>query len=234
MKIAISQLAPTTSIEENIKGHLADIHANKEADIILFPELSITGYFPSHAKRHPYDRKDAIFDPFVQLSAEHDIVIAIGFPMKTTELPVIAMQFFFPNGKRHVHVKTIIHEDEAPYFTSQGSLQTIDYRGVRMLPAICFEATQEETIRYALNQNVDLFLAAVAKDEQGMVKMETSTVPLIESGVTVAVSNAIGEGEGFVAVGKSYVETSEGKTLIEGNEGLVSVKMKTELPKTQT
>ena len=54
MKIAVAQTKPVTGdIDSNIKNHitLATVAADNGADIIIFPELSLTGYEPSLAKQ---------------------------------------------------------------------------------------------------------------------------------------------------------------------------------------
>lgn len=67
MRIAIVQLEPFKgNIEKNIETHLAWIKQaiDKCTDLIVFPELSLTGYEPELAKTLATDQYDQRFDCF--------------------------------------------------------------------------------------------------------------------------------------------------------------------------
>ena len=67
MKLAVAQTKPEAgNIEKNIEIHkslIASAVANK-VDLIVFPELSLTGYEPSLAKQLATDQNDHRLDVF--------------------------------------------------------------------------------------------------------------------------------------------------------------------------
>ena len=71
MKICIAQ---TKSEKGNVKGNLenhlefVERAIKLNADLIIFPELSITNYEPDLAKELPTEIKSNIFNPFQDLS----------------------------------------------------------------------------------------------------------------------------------------------------------------------
>ena len=83
MKIGLAQ---TTSLKgnvpKNIQDHLRIIKRaiKLQADLIVFPELSITSYEPELAKDLVTDVNSSLFNPFQVLSDAHEITIGIGMP----------------------------------------------------------------------------------------------------------------------------------------------------------
>ena len=72
MKICIAQTCSTSgNIQENIKNHLSLVERALEfnADMMFFPELSITNYEPRLAKMLSKNINDSEFEPFQELSA---------------------------------------------------------------------------------------------------------------------------------------------------------------------
>lgn len=62
MKIAIVQARPATGdIAANVSRHLELIDFADGADIVIFPELSLTGYEPALAKTLSLDPGDSTF-----------------------------------------------------------------------------------------------------------------------------------------------------------------------------
>ncbi len=85
MKICVAQTKPVKGdIQRNIENHkkLIDMAASHGADIIIFPELSLTGYEPTLAKELATTQDDSRFDDFQQISDRRQITIGIGVPTK--------------------------------------------------------------------------------------------------------------------------------------------------------
>jgi predicted amidohydrolase len=86
MKISVAQTRPVKgNIEANILNHrrLIEIAISENVELIIFPELSITGYEPELAQELATTQDDVRFDIFQQLSDTHNITIGIGVPTKT-------------------------------------------------------------------------------------------------------------------------------------------------------
>ncbi|SFC70118.1 Carbon-nitrogen hydrolase [Zunongwangia mangrovi] len=71
MKIALAQLkSESGKVEVNIQKHLNFITkaAKAKANIVVFPELSLTNYEPRLAKELAFEKNDARFDIFKEYS----------------------------------------------------------------------------------------------------------------------------------------------------------------------
>ena len=70
MKIGIVQIQPLKGkVDKNIKNHLwlIEHEITLNADVIIFPELSITGYEPQLAKELAKDIENNMFNSFQEL-----------------------------------------------------------------------------------------------------------------------------------------------------------------------
>ncbi len=78
MKIALAQISSKKgAIKVNITHHLRYIESaiKAGADLIIFPELSITGYEPHLAKQLVTQPNDPVFNDFQDLSDAHNITL---------------------------------------------------------------------------------------------------------------------------------------------------------------
>lgn len=85
MKICIGQTNPQKGdIDKNIGIHTKFIQTaiEQSADIIVFPELSLTGYEPELAKELATTQSDERLDIFQNLSDNSKIIIGCGIPTK--------------------------------------------------------------------------------------------------------------------------------------------------------
>ena len=145
MKICIAQTKSIKgNIPKNVLNHLQIINKaiKLNADIIIFPELSITNYEPRSAKNLATQIENTLFDSFQELSNKNLITIGIGAPTIAAEKIHISMIIFQPNMKRIVYSKQILHSDELAYFIN-GTKQTIlKLKEKKIAIGICYETLQ--------------------------------------------------------------------------------------------
>ena len=85
MKICVAQTRPVKgAVQSNIERHkkLIDLAFSDGAEMVIFPELSITGYEPELAKELATTENDSRFDDFQKISNAKQITIGIGVPTK--------------------------------------------------------------------------------------------------------------------------------------------------------
>lgn len=171
MKIAVAQTRPIKgNITANIAAHISLVQqaAVQGAGIIIFPELSITGYEPTLAAQLATTINDERLDVFDLLSNEHNIIIGVGMPLQTATTPVIGMIIFKLAADRQVYAKKYLHADELPFFVSGQSTITAlgEYNEIAL--AICYEISVEEHTQQAFNTNPLVYIASVAKGIKGV------------------------------------------------------------------
>lgn len=74
MRIAVAQTRPVAGdVERNIAGHLRliDLAASLRSELVVFPELSITGYEPALAANLATSQHDPRFKVFQDVSEEN-------------------------------------------------------------------------------------------------------------------------------------------------------------------
>src|SRR5947209_20073890 len=94
MRISVAQTRPIKGdIQSNIDNHkrLIDLAIANGADMVFFPELSITGYEPELAEELATHRDDSRFSVFQELADSRQITIAAGVPARNTPHPRISM-----------------------------------------------------------------------------------------------------------------------------------------------
>src|ERR1051326_986916 len=119
MKICVAQTrAVPGDVQKNIDNHkkFAELAASHGADMIIFPELSLTGYEPTLAKKLAIDEDDERLLELQVLSDSKKMIIGAGMPIKTSESISIGMILFQPHRSREIYFKQYIHRDEEPYF----------------------------------------------------------------------------------------------------------------------
>ncbi|HWB94748.1 MAG TPA: nitrilase-related carbon-nitrogen hydrolase, partial [Puia sp.] len=85
MRIGVAQTKPVKgAIDANIINHkkLIAVAVEQRVDILVFPELSITGYEPELAKELVTTEDDPRFDDFQLISNGSRITLAIGAPVQ--------------------------------------------------------------------------------------------------------------------------------------------------------
>ncbi|MBF4487264.1 MULTISPECIES: carbon-nitrogen hydrolase family protein [unclassified Flavobacterium] len=235
MNIGIAQIKPFKGdISANIKKHIKfiELASSLNATSIFFPELSLTGYEPELAKDLATHQDDNRFDYFEKTSTLKNITIGVGIPLKTENGIRISMLIFRPNQERLSYSKQQLHEDEFPYFENGNEQVIIQIENQKIIPAICYESLQTEHAEKANKLGGDIYLASVAKSQNGIHKA-FKHYPEIAKKYTIPVlmSNCIGECDNFVSVGFSSIWTKEGKLaeqLDNKNEGILVFNTETE------
>lgn len=217
MKIALAQIEPTKgNIASNIDSHVRwiEIAASEKVGLIVFPELSLTGYEPTLAIELAMEQNDNRLEPFQKLSDLHAITITMGLPLKSNKGIHISMLIYQPQAQRHTYSKQMLHLDEKPFFV-EGSEQTIfSKEDLNIAPAICFESLQAEHAENASRLGANCYLASVAKSQFGITKA-FDHYPKIATkhAMPVLMVNSIGYCDNFTSAGQSSVWNEQG-TLI--------------------
>ena len=222
MKICVAQ---TRSVKgdtrRNIDNHkkIIDLAVSNGAGVIIFPELSLTGYEPGLAKELATTPGDPRFDDFQKISDHKQITIGVGMPVKSNTSILISMIIFQPRTARQTYSKQYLHPDEYPYFINgQGQVFLMENRE-KIALAICYELSVPEHAANAHKNEAQIYVASVAKTAEG-VKKAIATLSGIASkyAMTVLMANCIGECDGDECGGKSSAWNKQGLLLGQLND----------------
>lgn len=84
MIIASAQTKPKRGdIESNLNNHydLIELASQSHADLIVFPEMSLTGYEREKARSLAFTEKDSRLENLRQLSIEKKMILIVGAPI---------------------------------------------------------------------------------------------------------------------------------------------------------
>ena len=234
MKIAIAQIQPVKGdIPKNIRLHQKwiNIAIEADADLIVFSELSLTGYEPELAEELALPPNAPTLDLFQQISNLHQISIALGLPTSSERGNHISMLIFQPNRTRQVYTKQMLHQDECPYFVAGNTPLLFEVEDQQIAPAICYESLQPKHSEQAHELGATLYLASVAKAQKGIDKAFYIYPRVAQKyAMPVLMSNCIGPCDNFLGAGQSSVWNSHGvclESLGKAVEGILVYDTKT-------
>ena len=142
MKICVAQTRPVKGdIQRNIEDHkkLIDLAVSNGAGLVIFPELSLTGYEPKLAKELATHQDDGRFDDFQKISNTERITIGVGVPTKNNTGISISMVLFQPHEARQTYAKRYLHPDEEEFFISGQNFPVLRVNKTKIALAICYE-----------------------------------------------------------------------------------------------
>lgn len=214
MKIALVQnLSIGGNISVNLNNHVDWINKaiDMNAQLVVFPELSMTGYEPTLVDQLAFSLPDERLDIFQKLSDKHKIIVGVGLPIRLTDGIRIGLIIFKPDQQPNVYYKKYLHDDELPYFVAgENANVTIDETS-KIALAICYEISIDAHIENAVASGAKIYLASVVKSESGVKSAHQRLSELASKyEMTVMMTNAIGEADGGVCAGGSAIWDSEG------------------------
>jgi predicted amidohydrolase len=228
MKICVAQTRPVKGdIQSNIEMHkkLIDMAANRGADSIVFPELSLTGYEPRLAKGLATHQDDSRFDDFQKIADARQITIGVGVPTQYKARICISMVIFQPHKARQIYSKQYLHTDEEPFFICGPGVTGLIGDRANMALAICYELSIPEHAEKAFRNGAEFYIASVAKSASGVEQAAKRLGEIARTySMTVFMSNCIGPSDDFESAGKSAVWNNKGLLvgqLNDTNEGVL-------------
>jgi NAD+ synthase (glutamine-hydrolysing) len=221
-------------VEANLEKHLALIQQAREggADLVVFPELSLTGYVlqdlvPTVSHRPLPD--DPVFRPL--LDASQKIDIEVGFVDEDTRHRFFISSAYLSKGEvLHVHHKVYLPTygmfDEGRFFAFGDSIRAFDTRFGRVGMLICEDFWHASPPYILWLDGADLLLFASASPGRGLSdKPQLETAHWVEhinqayaSLFTsfVAHSNRVGFEDGLSFWGGSTIYDPSGEMVTRG------------------
>jgi predicted amidohydrolase len=233
MKLCVAQTRPVKGdIVANIKRHESLIALARGADVLFFPELSLTGYEPTLARELAIDADDSRLDSFQAISDSGAVTLGIGAPTRSALGPRITMFVFQPHQPRTTYSKRHLQSDEEPFFIPGERFVTLKVHGAVIAPAICYELSVPEHPQNAARAGASVYMASVAKTARGL---DTAIPKLAEIArtysMTVLMANCVGECDAGQCGGKASIWSNKASLLGQLNdrdEGILMLDTDTE------
>ena len=228
MKICLAQTkAAAGDLAWNIENHkrFVDRAIAHKADMLVFPELSLTGYEPTLAQALAIDPNDAQLNIFQTMADAAAITLAVGTPTKNQPLPCISLLLFRPRQPRDQYAKQYLHPDEEPFFSPGERSSGLIGKQNQGALAICYEIAVPEHAANAASNGATTYIASVAKSVSGIQAAHDRLSEIARTyGMTVFLANCVGVADGVECGGQSAVWNARGSLVSQldsQNEGIL-------------
>jgi predicted amidohydrolase len=187
--IALAQAnAVAGDIASNVAHHLelVTLALQHGAQLIVFPELSLTGYEPELAARLALEGGQPALSSLQRASDESGATILVGAPSRSGDetKPRISVLALTPGSAPTCYSKQYLHADEQPFFNPGPIAPNILGLGndksssagpsLRVGLAICFELGVPAHAAAAFDAGAEVYIASVAKNADGMALAEAT------------------------------------------------------------
>lgn len=217
MKIAAAQIKPVKgNILENIEKHKIVIKdaISHNVDLIIFPELSITGYEPELAEELSIHYEDSVLDIFQKTADENNISITVGMPIKSDDGLFIGSIIFQPGKKRNVYLKRNLFPTETGIFSKGNRFFQMEVLQNKISLAICYDLSDPMHSQEAYKAGSDVYTTSVLNSVNGinddLVKLSNIAA---KYHMHVLMANFTGKSGGYECAGKSSVWGNNGNLL---------------------
>jgi len=241
IRIALAQINPVVGdLKGNEKKIVSSIKkaGRKKADVIAFPELTVTGYPPEDLLLKPHfiqDNRDVLHNV---AAATEDITAVIGFVDRNDGIYNAAA--IISNNKiidvyHKKHLPNYGVFDEQRYFRAGSVFPVYNFAGINIGVNICEDIWHKKSpavaqamngARIIININASPYHTGKAFEREKMVSSLAS-----RCGVIIAYVNMVGGQDELVFDGGSFVVDREGTVLAKGGlfrEELITVDLTVE------
>ncbi len=234
LKLALAQMQMTEDTEKNLKESLRLIReaGRQGADLICFPEIQLTPFFPQYEARnvgaYVLREEDAAIRAVCSACREEKIFASPNFYLEyggkryDTSL-LIDCEGRIIGRQKMVHIAQCPCFYEQDYYTpAEEGFQVFETELGRIGIVVCFDRHYPESIRTEALRGADLILVPTAntKDEPSELFQWEIKIQAFHSSVFVAMCNRVGREDGMDFSGESIVAGPDGKTLALAGSGV--------------
>lgn len=215
LKISLSQMEIKHNLEINLEK-IKNFIRLSQGELILFPELSLTGY------KFPF----SLFSQKIINSALSEIqkladnkIILIGAPYYKNKKIYNAIYFVSSEKTEVVAEKFLLFPEIDKDFSPGIKRKIIEIKGFKLGIIICFELRSPEIIRSLMKEGIDLLIVFAQWPKKRRSHWEVLLrARAIENQIYVAGVNAISEIENLKITGNSLVFSPSGDYLTKRSE----------------
>lgn len=232
VSLAAAQTVPVPGdVDANLAQHveLAEIAAAEGARVVVFPELSLTGYELERARDLAFRERDARLSGLTEVAAATHATLVVGAPILLDDRLHIGAFIVSPDGATDVYTKRhlgafpgSVNPDgpvppaEATVFQSGARDPLIDVDGCRATVAICADLGRPAHAERAANRGAHAYLVSAfvvpADLDQDMATLYGYAR---RHGMAVVFSNFGGPSGGLPSAGRSAIWSGSGELVVE-------------------
>ena len=222
MILASAQTRPKRgNILENLDDHyrLVEIASDKGADLIVFPEMSITGYEREQAYLLAFSSNDIRLDKLTRLAVDNKIIVIAGAPILLNSDLFIGGFILLPDSSVKIYTKQFLHPGEEKYYKSSFDFNPIiELENERISLAICADIDNHLHAENAGKVESSIYIPSIFFSPDGIPSAHNLLGSYARKySMNVLMSNFCGESWGQPAGGRSAFWNNNGGLIVEMN-----------------
>jgi len=208
-------------IYRNLNDHyqLIEIASEHGADLIVFPEMSITGYEREEGGKLTFSENDSRLDKLRKTAIDKKIIIIVGAPIKVNTDLFIGSFILKPNGSISIYTKQFLHSGEEEFYNSSFMYNPIIELGnERISLAICADIDNPLHPENASKTQSTVYIPSIFFTPNGISDAHNLLSSYAKKySMNVLMSNFSGQSWGIDAGGGSAFWTKDGELIAEMN-----------------
>lgn len=216
---AAQSISVPGDLAANVERHclLVEKAASAGVQLLLFPELALSGYEPDWVATCTVEPDGNELAPLRALARKHQITLVLGAPLRSADVqrPYIGAIVLFPDGSHLTYHKRFLHAGEERW-ASQGSVDAVSFTlaGERFALAICADTSHVEHAAAAAATGASFYLAGSLISQNGYAADSAILQGhAVRHGVHVLLANHGGPSGGYAAAGHSAFWSEKGKRI---------------------
>jgi predicted amidohydrolase len=218
LSTALAQLRPALrDTSQNLETMRRVVGEHADADLIVFPELFLSGYTTSKPEELALDLEGSEVGAIVRLARENSTAVIFGAPERASV--GVANSAICVDRYGNIvgtYRKTHLFGSERDAYVAGSELLIVDLDGVRAGIMICFDVEFPEVARSLVKAGANLLVTISANmDPFGRDHDVFATARALENGVPHLYVNQVGRGEAFTFAGGTMIVSADGDRLAE-------------------
>jgi len=172
MIVAAAQTIPFEhNTNANIENHTRFIEAAARhgVQLIVFPEMSLTGYDRERADELSFSAQDQRLEGLKEMAVSHKMIIIAGAPIKVDGQLHIGSFIFSPDNTVSIYTKQLLHKGEEQFFSPNLNFNPVVKSGNEKCSlAICADITNPLHPRNAAANKTTLYAASLFYTPNGI------------------------------------------------------------------
>ena len=219
MKLALAQMKMDSDMEVNYQKSVQMIRdaAKQKADMIIFPEIQLTPFFPQYADKdvtgYVMKTNDRHIAGICEACSEHGIFASPNFYMEENGKRY-DMSFLIDDRGRIIGKQKMVHVaqceqfyEQSYYTPSEEGFAVFDTRYGKIGIVVCFDRHYPESIRTEALRGAELVIIPTANTtaEPAELFQWEIRVQSFQNSVNIAMCNRVGKENGMEFSGQSVV-----------------------------